>query len=49
MYSKKMVNKLHTNVWLNQNIPDDILPVDLYRLFIEHSHAKTPLTVYNGQ
>ena len=32
-----MITKLLTNVCLNQNIPDDILPVDLYRLFIKYA------------
>jgi hypothetical protein len=32
-----MANNLHKNVWINQNIPNDILPVDRYRLFIEYT------------
>jgi hypothetical protein len=36
-YSKKMINTLHKNFWLIQNISDDILPVDLYRLFVEYA------------
>ena len=32
-----MLNNLHKNVRINQNIPDDILPVYLYRVFIEYA------------
>jgi hypothetical protein len=32
-----MANNIHKNVWINQNIPNDILPVDRYRLFIEYT------------
>lgn len=48
-----MVNKLHKNVWLNQNIPEGILPIDLYRLFIEYTimqqhHQEITMVSTNG-
>jgi hypothetical protein len=36
-YTKKMENNLYRNVWINHNIPYDILPVDLHRHFIEYT------------